>query len=127
MSSAYQPNEPPEEAGSVRASRTGTNDWIEVQQTQEFAELRRRVRGFVFPMTVAFLAWYLLYVLMSAYARGFMTQKLLGNINVAYVFGLLQFISTFVIALIYSRYMDRSVDPISDRLRSELEAKGKGR
>ena len=125
MSSAYQPNEPPEEAGSVRASRTGTNDWIEVQQTQEFAELRRRVRGFVFPMTVAFLAWYLLYVLMSAYARGFMAQKLLGNINVAYVFGLLQFISTFLIALVYSRYANNKMDPIADKLRHELEERGR--
>ena len=32
--------------------------------TPEFAELRRRYRGFVFPATVAFLAWYLLYVVM---------------------------------------------------------------
>ncbi len=125
MSSAYQPNEPPEEAGSVRAPRTGTNDWMEVQQTQDFAELRRRVRGFVFPMSIAFLAWYLLYVLMSAYARGFMAQKLLGNINVAYVFGLLQFISTFLIALVYSRYANNKMDPLADKLRHELEERAR--
>ena len=36
-----------------------------LHETAEFTELRRRYRGFVFPATVAFLAWYLLYVVMS--------------------------------------------------------------
>ena len=43
-------------------------------------------------MTVAFFLWYALYVLLSAYARGFMGTKVIGNINVALVFGLLQFV-----------------------------------
>jgi uncharacterized membrane protein (DUF485 family) len=88
----------------------------------EFDGLRRSLRSFVFPMTVAFLAWYLLYVLLSAYARGFMGTKVLGNINVAFVFGILQFVSTFVIAWMYSRYADAKIDPVADRLRAELEA-----
>ena len=33
-----------------------------LHETAEFHELRRRFRAFVFPATVAFLAWYLLYV-----------------------------------------------------------------
>ena len=120
MSTAYPPpNEPPGEAGSVRAPRTDV--WTEEQQSPDFQELRRRVRGFIFPATVAFLAWYLLYVLMSAYARGFLATKLLGNINVAYVFGLLQFISTFLIALLYARYADRKFDPLAAKLRDEIE------
>jgi uncharacterized membrane protein (DUF485 family) len=93
----------------------------QVQATEEFQQLKRSLRRFVFPATAAFLAWYLLYVLMSAYARGFMDNKLFGNINVAYVFGLLQFVSTFVIAYIYSRYADRHFDPTADRIRNRLE------
>jgi uncharacterized membrane protein (DUF485 family) len=72
-------------------------------------------------MTAAFLGWYLLYVLLSAYARGFMGTKLIGNINVALVFGLLQFLSTFLIAWLYSRYAERNIDPVADRIRAELE------
>ena len=103
--------------------RDAVTPWTETQNSPDFAELRRRVRGFAFPMTVLFLAWYLLYVLASGYARGFMSQKLLGNINVAYVFGLLQFVSTFMIALLYSRHANRKVDPIADRIRHELEGR----
>ena len=55
-------------------------------------------------MTVAFFLWYALYVLLSAYARGFMSVKLFGNINVALVLGLLQFVTTFLIAWYYARF-----------------------
>jgi uncharacterized membrane protein (DUF485 family) len=53
-----------------------------VQASTEFVELRRRFRRFVFPMTALFLAWYFLYVLLAAYAPGFMSTKVFGNINV---------------------------------------------
>ncbi|MEU0155155.1 MULTISPECIES: DUF485 domain-containing protein [Micromonospora] len=94
--------------------------YLAVQRSDEFAGLRRALRGFVFPMTVAFFLWYALYVILSAYARGFMGTKLVGNINVALVFGLLQFVSTFVIAWLYSRFADRRIDPVADRLRAEV-------
>jgi len=85
-----------------------------------FRELRRRFRNFAFPWTVAFLAWYLLYVLMSAYARGFMDTKVVGNLNVAFFFGILQFVSTFVIAWLYSRYANRRLDPLAQELYREM-------
>lgn len=95
---------------------------VAVQQSADFVALRKAFGRFVFPVTVAFLVWYGLYVLLSAYARGFMSHKLFGNINVALVFGLLQFVSTFVIAWAYTRYADRNLDPRADKLRAELEA-----
>ncbi|MCZ7426664.1 DUF485 domain-containing protein [Micromonospora sp. WMMA1949] len=94
--------------------------YLAVQRSDEFAGLRRALRGFVFPMTVAFFLWYALYVILSAYARGFMGTKLIGNINVALVFGLLQFVSTFVIAWLYSRFANRRIDPVADKIRDEI-------
>ncbi|MFB9962308.1 DUF485 domain-containing protein [Sinosporangium siamense] len=74
-------------------------------------------------MTAAFLGWYLLYVVLSGFARDFMGVKLLGNINVALVFGVLQFVSTFLIAWAYSRHAERKLDPLADKLRHEVEEK----
>ena len=88
-----------------------------------FEELRKRFRNFVFPATVAFLAWYLLYVVLSAFGRDFMDAKVVGNLNVAFFFGILQFVSTFTIAYLYSRYADRKLDPLSAELRQELEGR----
>ncbi|MFI6227007.1 DUF485 domain-containing protein [Micromonospora echinospora] len=100
---------------------TNRERYLAVQRSDEFAGLRRALRGFVFPMTVAFFLWYALYVILSAYARGFMGTKLFGsNINVALVFGLLQFVSTFLIAWFYARYADRKIDPVADRIRAEI-------
>lgn len=89
--------------------------------TPEFGELRRLYRAFVFPATVAFLAWYLLYVVMSNWATGFMDTKVVGNINVALVFGLLQFLTTFVLAWLYSRYSTARLDPLARQLNAEYD------
>jgi uncharacterized membrane protein (DUF485 family) len=81
--------------------------------TPEFDQLRSRYRGFVIPATVAYLAWYLLYVVMSNWASGFMNTQVIGNINVALIFGLLQFATTFGLAWLYSRYSNANLDPLA--------------
>jgi uncharacterized membrane protein (DUF485 family) len=89
-----------------------------------FRELRTRLVRFVLPASIGFLAWYLLYVLMSAYARDVMEHEVVGSANVALFFGLLQFVTTFGIAVLYSRYANRRFDPLADELRDELEGTG---
>jgi uncharacterized membrane protein (DUF485 family) len=88
----------------------------ELHASPEFTELRRRYRSFVFPATVAFLAWYLLYVVLSVWGGDFMGNKVVGNINVALVFGLLQFATTFALAWLYSRYSTSKLDPLAREL-----------
>ncbi|GAA3234997.1 DUF485 domain-containing protein [Nonomuraea helvata] len=96
-----------------------------MQESSDFQELKRRFRAWTFPMTVAFFVWYLLYVVLSGWARGFMGIKLIGEINVGLVFGLLQFVSTFLIAWAYARHAEKKLDPIADKLRHEVEEKTK--
>ncbi|QWF82763.1 DUF485 domain-containing protein [Amycolatopsis sp. CA-230715] len=100
-------------------------DWERVQESAEFVELRRRLRVFVFPMTVVFVVWYLAYVLLADYAHGFMATKLFGNVTVGLVFGLLQFVSTFVITGLYVRYANRKLDPVADTIRADLEGEAR--
>ncbi len=62
--------------------------YIAVQNSQEFAALRKKFRGFVFPMTGAFLAWYFLYVLLASYAIDFMATPIGGTrITIGLVLG----------------------------------------
>jgi uncharacterized membrane protein (DUF485 family) len=75
-------------------------------------------------MTAVFLAWYFLYVLLAAYATDFMSTKVFGNINVALLFGLGQFLSTFIITMVYARWADRELDPVAERLRKQIEEDG---
>ncbi|MDP9445295.1 MAG: DUF485 domain-containing protein [Actinomycetota bacterium] len=92
-----------------------------IHATADFQELRRRYHGFAVPATIAFMVWYLLYVLASSFATDFMSTRLIGNINVALVFGLLQFASTFGIAWLYSRHANKELDPIAGRLQREYD------
>ena len=93
----------------------------ELAATAEFKELRTLYRGFVFPATVAFLSWYLLFVILSNWAHDFMSTRLIGNINVALVFGLLQFATTFGLAYLYSRFSNARLDPLARKLNDQYE------
>lgn len=95
--------------------------YSDLAKEPDFAELRRRYRRFAIPATVAFLVWYVTYVVCNNWARGFMDTPVVGNINVALVFGLLQFVSTFVIAYLYARYANRNLDPLATRLGERFE------
>ncbi|MEV7418094.1 DUF485 domain-containing protein [Streptomyces sp. NPDC089919] len=113
--------EAPPPPGGTRPAAPTAQEFAAVQQSPEFAELRRSYRSFAFPLTVAFIAWYLLYVLLSNYAGGFMGTKLFGNINVALVLGLAQFASTFLIAWWYSRRAATVLDPQAEAIKSRME------
>nr|WP_233528711.1 DUF485 domain-containing protein [Antrihabitans stalagmiti] len=92
-----------------------------MQASPEFQDLRKRLRNFVFPMTAFFLIWYVVYVLLAAYAHDFMATKLFGNINVGLVLGLAQFVTTFAITGIYVRFANKQLDPRAAAIRAELE------
>lgn len=89
--------------------------------SKEFHELRSRLARFVIPISVAFLTWYVLYVLLATYAHDFMSQKLFGNINVALVMGLGQFVTTFAITWAYVRFANTTIDPMATELREHIE------
>ena len=96
-------------------------EYEQAQASPEFVELKRRFRRFAFPMTVAFLAWYLLYVLLSTYAPDFMATPVFGNVNLGILLGLGQFVSTFVITHLYVAHANKRTDPIADEMRERLE------
>ncbi|MFF5036462.1 DUF485 domain-containing protein [Nocardia salmonicida] len=97
------------------------DEWLAVQASPQFQDLRNRLRRFVFPMTALFLTWYLSYVLLGAYAHDFMAQKVFGNVNVGLLLGLGQFVSTFLITGLYVRFANRELDPRAAAIREELE------
>ncbi|MFD7029098.1 DUF485 domain-containing protein [Streptomyces sp. NPDC059917] len=115
---------PPPDAADPGALSPGPTPeaFVQVQQSAEFAALRRSHHSFAFPLTIAFVTWYLLFVFLSNYAGGFMGTKLFGNINVALVFGLAQFLSTFLIAWFYSRHASTKLDPQAEAIKSRMEA-----
>ena len=112
---------PPTGAHAVSSRAQDDDSYAALAAEPDFAELRRRYRSFAFPATIAFMVWYVAYVVCNNWARGFMDTRVIGNINVAVVFGLLQFLSTFVIAFLYSRHANKALDPLATTLRERFE------
>jgi uncharacterized membrane protein (DUF485 family) len=116
------PGRPQEVAVSVEARPGADDPYVALQETDEFQDLRRKFRGFVFPMTAFFLTWYFLYVLLSIFAPGFMNKPISGLVTVGLVFGLLQFVTTFAITFIYARWASRTFDPAAEALGAQMDA-----
>lgn len=96
----------------------------EIQESDDFKDLRRRFRGFVFPCTIFFLLWYFTYVILAAYFPAFMSIRVFANINVGLILGLLQFVTTFGITIAYVRWADKVFDPRADAIRERVTAPG---
>ena len=99
----------------------GAIDYVEVQESERFRGLKRRHRSFVFPMAAVFLVWYFIYVLLAGWAPEFMSQRVAGDITVGLLFGLGQFVTTFVITMLYVWFANRKLDPDAEAIRSDLE------
>ena len=110
----------PETDRPERVAPTG-EQFLAMQASPEFQELRTRLRRFVFPMTAFFLLWYALFVALGAFAHDFMAIRVFGNINVGLLIGLGQFLTTFVITGLYVRFANRELDPRAAAIREELE------
>ena len=107
---------------SLNSRREPTpQEFIAMRDSPQFSKLRGTYRKFTFPMTVAFFLWYVLYVLAAVFAPELMGTEIGGGWNIGLVFGLAQFLTTFVITYIYVNYANKNIEPQSAAIRQELE------
>lgn len=105
----------------THAESNGAIDYIAVEQSPRFLELKRTQRSFIFPLAAFFLIWYFVYVLLAAFATDFMAQRVWGDITVGLLLGLGQFVTTFGITMWYVSFANRKLDPLATEIREELE------
>jgi uncharacterized membrane protein (DUF485 family) len=90
-------------------------EWEAIERSPEFQELVARRRRFVIPCTVFFLAWYMGFILVCAYAPDFMGESVYEGLTVGYCYALTQFVMVFTLGLLYLRKADREFDPLAER------------
>jgi uncharacterized membrane protein (DUF485 family) len=90
-------------------------DWEAIERSPEFQELVHRRRRFVIPCTIFFLAWYMSFILLTAYAPDFMGESVYEGLTVGYCLALTQFVMVVVLGLWYLRKADREFDPLAER------------
>lgn len=100
--------------------------YLEVQRSPAFQEVRSRYRRFVFPAALAFLLWYLAYVVAATAAPGLMARPVAGAVNVAMVAGLGQFLTTFLLTWAYTRHARLRRDRAALELRWDTQEMTRG-
>jgi uncharacterized membrane protein (DUF485 family) len=90
------------QAGPADVPATKTA-WDEIAESREFKDLMATKRIFIVPAFVFFLAYYFALPAMVGYAPQFMSIKVFGQVNLAYLFALSQFLVAWLIAGLYVR------------------------
>jgi uncharacterized membrane protein (DUF485 family) len=90
-------------------------DWEAIERSPEFQELISRRRKFVLPATIFFLAWYMGFILLAAYAPDFMGERVYQGLTVGYVLALTQFVMVVVLGLAYLSRSSKVYDPLAER------------
>jgi uncharacterized membrane protein (DUF485 family) len=106
--------------GEAQPARTddaphGDIDWQAIEASPEFQELVRSRRSFVLPATIFFLAWYMGFILLTAYSQDFMSKRVYEGLTVGYCLALTQFVMVLVLGLIYLRRSDKVYDPLAEK------------
>ncbi|GAC1303437.1 MAG: DUF485 domain-containing protein [Vulcanimicrobiaceae bacterium] len=77
--------------------------WEAVEHSREFTELVRAKARFIVPAMIFFLVYYFTLPVLVGYAPALMEHKVIGNVNVAYLFALSQFAMTWIVMVLYAR------------------------
>ena len=102
----------PEEIIASKAAGTG---WDRIAATPEFRGLMTAKKAFIIPVFLFFLIYYFTLPVLVGLAPHFMSTKVIGGANLAYVFALSQFVVAWLIGWRYLKAagkFDRRVQEI---------------
>ena len=88
---------------TARRYKADKTEWDRIAETREFKDLLALKKTFIIPAFVFFLVYYFLLPILVGYAPEFMSTKVIGVVNLAYLFALSQFFMAWTIAWLYVR------------------------
>lgn len=84
-----------------RRYETTQTEWDRIAASKEFKDLMATKKVFIVPAFVFFIVYYFALPILVGYAPRFMDTKVVGNVNLAYLFALSQFFMAWIIAGLY--------------------------
>jgi uncharacterized membrane protein (DUF485 family) len=78
-------------------------EWDHIAESQPFKDLMATKKIFIVPAFVFFVVYYFALPVLVGYAPQFMSTKVFGLVNLAYLFALSQFFVAWIIAGLYVR------------------------
>jgi uncharacterized membrane protein (DUF485 family) len=97
--------------------------WEALESDPELQQLLAEKRRFVVPATIFFIAYYFALPILVGYLPDVMSKKVIGNINLAYLFAVSEFVMTAVIVTLYVQRANHW-DVLAEHIKARLEEKG---
>jgi uncharacterized membrane protein (DUF485 family) len=85
-------------AGSPTVSKS---EWDRIANSSKFKDLMATKKIFIIPAFVFFVVYYFALPILVGYAPHFMSTRVIGVVNLAYLFALSQFFVAWIIAGLY--------------------------
>jgi uncharacterized membrane protein (DUF485 family) len=97
----------------------GAVDWEKLAASERFRALLKAKRRFIVPAMIFFIVYYFALPVLIGYARPFMEKRVVGPVNLAYLFALSQFFMAWIIAALYVKAAARF-----DRMAKDVTGQG---
>jgi uncharacterized membrane protein (DUF485 family) len=106
------------EVADPQQYKASQSTWDKIADSKEFKDLMATKKTFIVPAFIFFVVYYFALPVLVGYAPQFMSTKVVGHVNLAYLFALSQFFVAWIIAALYVRAannFDRLAKDILDR------------
>lgn len=98
--------------------------WDEIAESKAFRDLMTTKRIFIVPAFIFFVVYYFALPVLVGYAPEFMAKKVAGQVNLAYLFALSQFVMAWIIAALYVKAAANFDRLANDILEKSEKSKG---
>ena len=83
------------------AEEKNATNWAAIEADEDFKRLLASKARFIIPATLFFIVYYFTLPVLVGWFPKFMEQKVVGEVNLAYLFALSQFFMAWIIAFFY--------------------------
>ena len=96
-------------------------EWQAIEADDEFQKLIAIKKRFIIPATIFFIVYYFALPVLVGYWPQLMEANVIGNINLAYLFALSQFVMAWILSYLYVREAG-----VFDRMAARIVRRVKG-
>ena len=104
--------------------KASQSTWDKIAESKEFQDLMATKKTFIVPAFIFFVVYYFALPVLVGMRRRFMSTKVIGYVNLAYLFALSQFFVAWIIAGLYVKAANNFDRLAKDILDKAEDAKG---
>src|SRR5271155_3453813 len=113
--------------GKLSGAEVAPDAWIEGIESIEFKTLIDAKQRSIVPMIVIYMAGYMGLSVLAGFGRGILGTKVLGAVNLGFVLIAGNYLTSWVLAVVYARISANRHDPLVKVVVDQARARGEAR